>query len=81
MKEYLEGCNKIRLKFKCLQVVTDTGGGMEEYEGEYTVTPKIVDQTLITENKVLKSNIKIQKIPRLDTSNNSGGITVYIGGV
>lgn len=54
-------------------------GGFDEYKGEYEVTPKIAEQTLLTKNKILKENVKIKSIPYYETSNVSGGNTIYIG--
>lgn len=51
-----------------------------EYEGEYEVTPKLVEQMLPTSNKLLKRDVKIEKIAITRVSNTSGGNTVIIGG-
>lgn len=50
-----------------------------EYGGEYVVIPKVEDQTLETENKVLKENVLVTAIPYFEVSNIADGITVYIG--
>lgn len=50
------------------------------YEGEYEVTPKLEEQTLSTTNKMMKNDLKINKIPITTVSNSSGGNTVIIGG-
>lgn len=50
-----------------------------EYEGVYDVTPKVVEQTLATKNKVLRDDVTIQSIPFFNVSNTSGGTTAYIG--
>lgn len=57
------------------------GGGSEvpTYEGAYTVTPKIHEQSLATKNKRMKADVTIKEIPYYETSNISGK-TVYIGG-
>lgn len=52
-----------------------------EYEGEYEVTPKIEAQTLPTAERLLMKDVKIEKIPYFEVSNNSGGITASIGEV
>lgn len=48
------------------------------YDGDYTVTPKVVPQTLHTENKVMLHDVTVFEIPYFETSNQSG-YTVYIG--
>jgi hypothetical protein len=50
-----------------------------EYQGEYNVTPKIVEQTLPTKEKLLLEDMTIKAIPFFNVSNTSGGSTVYIG--
>lgn len=50
-----------------------------EYEGEYIVIPTVENQTLETENKVLKENVLVTAIPYFEVSNIANGITVYIG--
>lgn len=52
----------------------------EEYEGSYTVTPKISEQKLPTKNKFLIDDVIVEKIPITTVSNTSGGTTVIIGG-
>ena len=53
--------------------------GIEVYKGEYAVTPKVEAQSLETANKLLKQNVAIRAIPFYETTNNSGGMTAYIG--
>lgn len=54
-------------------------GEGEPYEGEYIITPlAFTDQILDTKNKVLTEDIVVQKVPKYETSNVSGGYTVYI---
>lgn len=51
----------------------------DTYEGPYLVTPAAFDdQTLQTENKLCTENIVVEKVPLWETSNLSGGYTVYI---
>ena len=51
----------------------------DTYEGPYLVTPVAFDdQTLQTENKLCTENIVVEKVPLWETSNLSGGYTVYI---
>ena len=49
------------------------------YEGTYTVTPKATTQTLETQNKLMQSNVVVEKIPYAEVSNSTGGKTVSIG--
>ena len=51
------------------------------YEGAYEVTPSATeDQTLLTAQKYMDADVKIEKIPYAEVSNNTGGTTVTIGG-
>lgn len=50
------------------------------YEGNYTITPSVQEQEMFTKNKIMKENVKINSIPYYETSNNSDGLTVIIGG-
>jgi hypothetical protein len=50
------------------------------YDGSYEVTPKIVEQKLMTANKVMEKDVIIERIPITTVSNSSGGNTVIIGG-
>lgn len=49
------------------------------YDGEYTVDPRKVSQTLDTKDKSMSSNVTINAIFYSEVSNPSGGGTVYIG--
>lgn len=51
----------------------------EKYEGEYEVTPRIVEQMLLTKDKVMKDNVKVKEIPFYEVDNLQNGKTVYIG--
>lgn len=54
----------------------------QHYTGSYIVTPLAYnDQELLTKNRVLDDNIIVQKVPKYETSNLSGGMTVYIAEV
>lgn len=57
------------------------GEYVPEYEDAYTITPlAFQDIVLPTKDKQLKDNITIKEIPYYETSNTSGGSTVYIAG-
>lgn len=64
--------------FGQIQVVTDYVDTSDLYEGEYTATPKVEAQTLPTAKKYLDKDITLLAIPYFETSNTSGGNTVYI---
>lgn len=51
----------------------------ETYEGDYIITPKVVNQSLETKNKLMKNDVTVLAIPYFETSNLTGK-TVYIGG-
>ena len=51
------------------------------YEGTYTVTPDFTaDITLATAERSLSDNITVCRVPVSETPNESGGITLTIGG-
>ena len=55
-------------------------GAIPEYNGAYEVIPSAhLTQTLKTAKKVMGRDVIIHKIPYFETSNNSGGNTVFIG--
>lgn len=55
------------------------GGGYPAYSGSYEVVPAAFEpQTLDTDGKLMKDDVLVHEIPYLETSNNSGGITVSI---
>nr|DAH88199.1 MAG TPA: hypothetical protein [Caudoviricetes sp.] len=56
------------------------GVAAEVYKGEYTVTPAVTDQLLLTKEKMLKDNMTFKGVPKQIVDNPSGGKTVTIGG-
>lgn len=70
--------SNININFGEFQTITEYIGG-DKYEGEYVVTPKVIEQSLPTKEKVLIEDITIKEIPFYNVSNASGGNTVYIG--
>lgn len=48
------------------------------YTGEYVVIPKVIEQTLETQNKLMLDDVTVKEVPYYETSNTSGGLTVYI---
>ena len=55
-------------------------GNTDEYEGEYTIVPKLAAQTLLTKDRVLRKDISVEEIPITVTANTAGGNTIIIGG-
>ena len=57
----------------------DFGGTAQimPYDGSYTVTPKVNEQTLPTKERYLNNDVTVYGVPRYDTSNEYG-TTVYI---
>ena len=60
-------------------VVTTPPQDVVLYNGEYSVTPKIEAQSLKTANRFMQKDVSIHAIPFYKTTNNSGGMTAYIG--
>lgn len=56
------------------------GVAAEVYKGEYTVTPSVTDQLLLTKEKMMKDNMTFMAVPKQIVENPSGGQTVTIGG-
>ena len=50
------------------------------YEGVHQIIPSFNDQLLDTSGLLVEEDIKIEAIPLVRVSNNSGGMTVIIGG-
>lgn len=62
-------------------LVIHTVGDLPAYNGPYEVTPNVVaDITLETGQRFVSADIKVNKIPITKVSNNTGGMTVIIGG-
>ena len=58
-----------------------TGETVPIYNEKYEVTPLAFQQTILsTKNKKLIDDIVIKEVPYYETSNTSGGVTVYIAG-
>lgn len=56
------------------------GSGVEVYSEEYDVVPKVIPQSLNTENKILERDVTIESIPYYKVSNVYDGETAIIGG-
>lgn len=57
--------------------VSDTPD-IESYKGSYQVTPKFSEQVLQTRGKQLSDDVVVKPIQIHETTNSSGGTTVYI---
>lgn len=53
--------------------------GFPKYEGSYQVTPKVDEQILPTEKKLMTDDLTVEEIPIYESSNESGR-TIIIGG-
>ena len=52
---------------------------VEAYEGDYTIVPRVDEQSIPTAEKYMKNDLTVSAIPFFNVSNTSGGSTVYIG--
>ena len=48
------------------------------YDGDYIVTPKVIEQMLPTKDKRMIDDVTVLKIPYYETINVAGGNTVFI---
>lgn len=56
------------------------GTSADQYEGNYIVTPKAFEQTVLeTKSKLMLDDVTVLEIPYYRTSNPSGGDTIFIG--
>lgn len=60
-------------------VITQSGGALPYYRGDYVVTPKVSAQTLPTRQKSMSDDVTINPIPTNEVSN-PFGTTFTIGG-
>lgn len=74
---FSEAGDDFSAQFGELHTVTEYVGG-EPYDGQYAVTPKVEAQILPTKGKVMLDDVTVLEIPFFETSNTSGGNTVYI---
>lgn len=49
------------------------------YEGEYIVIPRLYEQALETSGYRMLDDVTVRKIPVVQTTNPTGGLTVVIG--
>lgn len=61
--------------------LTTSARNVEVYSGEYNVTPKAWEETVLpTADKLLTDDVRVFEIPYAEVSNIQGGYTVTIGG-
>lgn len=48
------------------------------YEGSYEITPKVTEQTMATADKIMRTDVTINKVPYSEVHNEAGGLTVVI---
>lgn len=68
------------VRMRVSDAVPVSGVVADQYEGEYTIVPKMEVQTMTTKNKMMKENVTIEKIHIVVAPNSAGGNTVIIGG-
>ena len=67
------------VRFTADQYIKIRGGDYDTYNGPYEVTPRLYQQTLATDNKVMRDDVSVFEIPITRTTNPDGGQTVLIG--
>ena len=55
------------------------GGVYDLYPGPYTITPRVYEQTMNTDNLLMEQDVLIYSIPLTEVSNIQGGKTATIG--
>ncbi len=75
---FVEVEQTFNVDFGDVQTVTKYVGGTP-YDGDYTIIPKVSEQTMPTKEKVMIDDVLVKAIPFFNVSNTSGGSTVYIG--
>lgn len=68
------------INFTIDEAIVISGERYDVYDGEYVVTPKAHNETILeTREKLMADDVTVLKIPYYETSNESG-LTVYIAG-
>lgn len=62
-----------------IEFIEEVIASLPVYAGTYDVVPAVTEQILHTANNILDKDIKVDKIPYAEVSNNVGGSTVTIG--
>lgn len=66
----------ILVEFSTINVSRDT---RVHYAGEYVITPRVFQQSMDTDHKIMDDNVTILEIPSAFVENPTGGYTVSIG--
>ena len=66
----------IVIDFENITIGVDTHA---HYEGEYVITPRVYEQEMETDDKVMDDDVTILPIPITKVSNPQGGNTATIG--
>ena len=88
INEILEDADEITGELSPIQIINGiitygngTGETVPVYDEQYTVTPKAFEDIVLhTKNKKMINDVTVKEIPYFETSNLSGGLTVYIAG-
>lgn len=67
----------VRIEFD-VGVEMGTGGRLPDYEGDYEVTPRLVEQVLPTNGRSMNDDVTVREVPVARVSNPSNGKTVTI---
>ena len=71
----IEKMRAISIELNTIQI----GGTYDTYDGAYTITPRVYEQTMATESKLMERDVSILSIPLTKVSNLKGGLTATIG--
>ena len=61
-------------------VIAVNSGDIPVYDGAYSVTPKVYEETTLeTKQKLMQNNVTVARIPQYQVSNDADGVTLIIG--
>ena len=61
-------------------VIAVNSGDVPVYDGAYSVTPKVYEETTLeTKQKLMQNNVTISRIPQYQVSNDAEGVTLISG--
>ena len=61
-------------------VIGVNSGDIPVYDGAYSVTPKVYEETTLeTKQKLMQKNVTVSRIPQYQVSNDAEGVTLIIG--
>lgn len=63
-----------------LSGVVAMASSSEDYVGDYTIIPDFTQQVMPTNDKHMTDDVTIESIPYSEVANQSGGLTINIGG-